>query len=395
MNRVIIVGNGFDIAHGLKTRYTDFIEYFWKNIRTFGKENICTDKVVFWDGVITISRGGYSGSMENIVPLIDGKRWTEIEGILKNIGSKLTIKNKFLKRISRNSNMENWSGIEEEYFNCLSNQVAGASGHYLDDTAYSFDDIKGLNNDLKFIQKALEEYLLLIRSNKKIPSINKVLQSPFKLDDFSQKWRKEILSKASHKYIDSGGVVKPILGNKLKLSVSPEHTLFLNFNYTNTEKLYQKSKLFETIHIHGELCNKKNPMILGYGDEIGEEYKKIELKKNDEYLRYMKSMCYLETANITHLLNFIESSPYQVFTLGHSCGISDRTLLNKLFEHNNCASIKVFYYQWKDKKTGEIKDDYSDIVRRISRHFSDNTIMRERVVSRPSSEPLIPCKTNC
>ena len=30
MNRIILIGNGFDLAHGLKTRYEDFIDWFWE-----------------------------------------------------------------------------------------------------------------------------------------------------------------------------------------------------------------------------------------------------------------------------------------------------------------------------------------------------------------------------
>ena len=29
MNRIILIGNGFDLAHGLKTSYTDFIGSYW------------------------------------------------------------------------------------------------------------------------------------------------------------------------------------------------------------------------------------------------------------------------------------------------------------------------------------------------------------------------------
>ena len=29
MNRLVIIGNGFDIAHGLKTSYKDFINWYW------------------------------------------------------------------------------------------------------------------------------------------------------------------------------------------------------------------------------------------------------------------------------------------------------------------------------------------------------------------------------
>ncbi len=29
MNKLIIIGNGFDLAHGLKTKYSDLIRSFW------------------------------------------------------------------------------------------------------------------------------------------------------------------------------------------------------------------------------------------------------------------------------------------------------------------------------------------------------------------------------
>ena len=31
MNRIIIAGNGFDLAHDLKTKYEDFINWYWEN----------------------------------------------------------------------------------------------------------------------------------------------------------------------------------------------------------------------------------------------------------------------------------------------------------------------------------------------------------------------------
>ena len=30
MNRLVIIGNGFDLAHGLPTRYADFITWYWQ-----------------------------------------------------------------------------------------------------------------------------------------------------------------------------------------------------------------------------------------------------------------------------------------------------------------------------------------------------------------------------
>lgn len=32
MNRLVIVGNGFDLAHGLPTGYCDFIDWYWSGV---------------------------------------------------------------------------------------------------------------------------------------------------------------------------------------------------------------------------------------------------------------------------------------------------------------------------------------------------------------------------
>lgn len=31
MNRIVLIGNGFDLAHGLPTGYVDFINNYWEN----------------------------------------------------------------------------------------------------------------------------------------------------------------------------------------------------------------------------------------------------------------------------------------------------------------------------------------------------------------------------
>ena len=44
MNKLIIVGNGFDLAHGLKTSYKDFIEWYLEKIINSIKESIGSKK---------------------------------------------------------------------------------------------------------------------------------------------------------------------------------------------------------------------------------------------------------------------------------------------------------------------------------------------------------------
>ena len=164
----------------------------------------------------------------------------------------------------------------------------------------------------------------------------------------------------------------------------PDNILLLNFNYTNTANLYLNNKSgFELNHIHGNLDN-PDEIIFGYGDEMDDEYPTIEKRNNNELLKNMKTIRYSETDNYRKMLSFIESAPYQIFIMGHSCGNSDRTLLNTLFEHDNCVSIKPYYYK-KDDGT----DNYIELVQNISRNFTDMKKMRDRVVNKTYCEPLV------
>jgi hypothetical protein len=88
----------------------------------------------------------------------------------------------------------------------------------------------------------------------------------------------------------------------------------------------------------------------------------------------MKSFGYFKTSNYHDLIRFIEADNFQVFILGHSCGLSDRTMLNMIFEHNNCKSIKIFYYG--DEKS----NNYAELTQEISRHFSNKGEMRKKIV---------------
>ncbi|RMZ61337.1 hypothetical protein D1632_00105 [Chryseobacterium nematophagum] len=44
-----------------------------------------------------------------------------------------------------------------------------------------------------------------------------------------------------------------------------------------------KHEYDDVIHIHGELNNKSNPIIFGYGDELDEDYRIIEKLNNKIY----------------------------------------------------------------------------------------------------------------
>jgi hypothetical protein len=356
MNRIVLIGNGFDLAHGLKTNYKDFIDDFWEKKKRGVISNHARRSenyfYIYEDDVIrlqshleftklptdTTARG-----YEWFIDLFCTGKVGIINGIL--LESKIAHKNTFLETISIKNSIQNWVDVEEEYYFALNRCLQSEET----------DAIQRLNKDFLMIKTSLEKYLVTQTKSplSKSFQIEQWIYWPLALDNTPR------------------GPVDKL-----------DNILYLNFNYTSTEKLYIKTS-DKVIHIHGELENPENPIIFGYGDEIDDKYKLIEQKNDNEYLENIKSIKYLETRNYKDLLNFIDSNKYQIYIMGHSCGISDRTLLNTLFEHENCLSIKIFYH-----KRGDGTDNYSDIVRNTSRNFTNKPLMRKIVVDKTSSEPL-------
>jgi hypothetical protein len=64
-------------------------------------------------------------------------------------------------------------------------------------------------------------------------------------------------------------------------------------------------------------------------------------------------------------------------------------MLNQIFEHENCKSIKIFYYQMSE----EI-NDFTDKTYEISRLFKDKTMLRKKLVPLELSRPMPQPKMN-
>ena len=88
----------------------------------------------------------------------------------------------------------------------------------------------------------------------------------------------------------------------------------------------------------------------------------------------------MRNENYRKLNEYLEIQPYLVLILGHSCGTSDRTLLNTIFEHDNCVSIMPFIRTYQD--------DYQDRIINIYRNFTDKKKLRNRVVNKELCKKL-------
>ena len=407
MNRIILIGNGFDLAHGLETSYSHFIDDFWKNKINEIRQNISQNH--YEDNFIVLDKIRHAISYE----VTTFKQLRQYES---DLSLKIKFNNFFLESISDKS-YEKWVDIESEYFSALLKIIT--DGYNIENR------IKKLNEDFESIKLAFENYLknILQKKDQKLglnQKIHSIIYSEVKLNDFSKKGvdclyseelskinsefeniNKNIPNKYNYTYVlayakkqnDDGSVSlneKNFIdlfnskNSEIHLNLGINNMLLLNFNYTPLEKMYLKSTpecryqvYVDSNHIHGEIDNEVNKIIFGYGDEISPNYKKIEDLDSNIALENVKSIKYLDTDNYKKLLEFLDTDKYQIFILGHSCGISDRTLLSTLFENDNCVSIKFFYH-----KVSEDKDNYRNIIQNISRNFNDKKMMREKVVNK-------------
>ncbi|MFY9151586.1 MAG: AbiH family protein [Prolixibacteraceae bacterium] len=345
MNDLYLIGNGFDLAHGLETSYNDFLLWYLKKAITGTNQ-----QYYFEDDLLEI-KGDALCHLKK-----DHKSIKQVLNIFNQQGLSINYKHDFFKKIIKNYSGNKWVDIEYEYYLALIDLYKRLERTGLSNDNNIDKELESLNNCFGLIMKKLKEYL----SNIDIQSVR------------------------GHKLI--GNILTENTGterterNDLERNVGEK--LFLNFNYTSTLDLYSEEFSFfpsDKIYIHGKLNNPDNPIIFGYGDEIDPHYEKIENLNNNEFLKNIKSFSYFKTDNYQKIIRFIEGTgrEFTVKILGHSCGLSDRILLNTIFEHPNCKHIKIFHYE---KSPDE--NDYFEKTQEISRHFkaSSKGEMRMKIV---------------
>ena len=381
MNRLIIIGNGFDLAHGLKTSYKDFINWYWEQrIDNFVYNNtpelkdcLCT---VYITKECEFQSWSSFASHNSYFKNFDSTRkcaGLEFFQFIKENRKYFIIKHTpFFERITNSIETKGWVDIENEYYELLKKN---AGELYL---------CKRLNNQLDFLREKLAEYLNSLPKCKRNNRIFNLMTDIFDPEDFAISSKEQALKDIrGNVYIDLD--IEAIKREPKELQKwIPGQIMLLSFNYTKTVELYNNYNILYN-YIHGEL-SKPNEMIFGYGDELDKGYNDLRDRNENELLKYIKSVKYLETGHYRDMLSFIESAPFQVFIMGHSCGNSDRTLLNTVFEHENCVSIKPFYYVKPDGT-----DTYLELVQNISRNFTNPKLFRDRVVYKELCQELPQC----
>jgi len=81
---------------------------------------------------------------------------------------------------------------------------------------------------------------------------------------------------------------------------------------------------------------------------------------------------------------FLEKKQFEVLVMGHSLGVSDRTMFDKIFESSKLFKVKLFYWELPNGT-----NDFTEKTYEISRHFRNKSRMRLKMVPFDKSEPLV------
>ncbi len=363
MNRLIIIGNGFDLAHGLKTSYNDFVIYYFKQSLISALNNLKLNNnrpynefYHYKDELIEI-KFDIRYNRESYLPIIDNiKKVSELEELYTKLGIEISYFFGVLKKGVANIKEYNWVDFELEYFKEL--------------ILIKFKKVD-VNKKIQELNTHFE-----IFKNKLIAYLKQ------QQDEFTNSQDRLELNTCF-----SEEILEKDVDFKTNGSHFPNRLLFLNFNYTNTLETYvtdcKEQIVSEINYIHGSVNDENNPPIFGFGDEFDKRYKEFEDEGNNELFKHIKSFGYLKTNNYSDLTRFLDSDKFQVQIFGHSCGLSDRTMFKEIFEHENCLSIKLFYHLKEDGS-----DDYTDKTYELYRHFSDKNSMRKKIVDKQKCKPM-------
>lgn len=320
---IYILGNGFDRAHHLETDYKQFIRWLLlRNIQNAFKSNGSFSSKSFGVSFKTLPKNIQSIEELSFEELIDD--------LLNERSFRVSWNNIFLKFLLENKNKSLWMNIEKLYYH----QLKKYAQRFMDDQDI-LDELEEFNKGFEYVKGGLEEYLKM----KVEPEIKNI---------------------------------SPIDGFKRMFNSKTD--LILTFNYTSTINIYfEKGIPFpRVIHIHGKIDGNFNPMVFGYGDEHDEFYSKIESLDENRFFPHIKSFMYLRGEAHTSLMTYLNSNNYVVHIIGHSCGLTDKTLLKRIFDNNHCKSIMLYMHGGYE--------NYVETTMEISRHFSNKQDLRDKVI---------------
>ena len=377
--KILLIGNGFDLAHGLPTSYKDFLD-FCKMVRELYTYPIIDNeynqkKLIDWNTDKTI-KSKLLECYENRKNCFEDKITTqckELDELYDCIKENVWI-NYFLER--EKSIGENWIDFESEISNVV--QAIETLKGYIerDEDVLKIKDTKQktIIYFLKIAKKSLQDVFNLKRIDGFIEDIS------IELDKLIRSLEIYICE-----FVNEIDIIKE--NDDIK-TITPDYVL--SFNYSNTyERIYGQSKEVTYDYIHGKADIENNVdtcnLVLGI-----DEY--LEDDKNDklEFIAFKKFYQRIYKSTDSTYMKWVEQIKkypevnHNLFIFGHSLDKTDRDIL-KLLICNDNVTTKIYYY----RKNKNDKKELGKLIKNLVRIMGQDELI-SRTMGEHKTIELIP-----
>ncbi len=344
---ILVIGNGFDLAHGLPTKYGDFlkfVEVIRQVLNTKGEE-------IDWKDIHLEIKELIKINMENVRNNIFSQEQIWRELLEENFWIEYFLQYPMYQK-------ENWIDFESE----ISNVIQSIDFDMKNNNLKLDDDDSIVSNFYleKFFHKRLPAAVLDFGEDIQVITFREMR------DVLYQDLNK--LTRAFEIYLcEYVGKIESVKISKEIKSLGIDHVL--SFNYSHTyQKLYDKPKKIKYDYIHGESrinsTIESNNMVLGIDEYLNKKskdkeidfiafkkyYQRIYKKTGSEYKNWVDEIANSRYENEVALRErFPKQIPYKKFNskhklyiFGHSLDITDKDVLKDLILNDNVYT--TIYY---------------------------------------------------
>lgn len=360
---ILIIGNGFDLAHGLPTKYGDFLDFckklkkIYTNSSDVSYEDYKCDEMDKWEmneEIKTVLLEAYANRKASRKKHDYGE-FTTSNKFLNEI-SELIFKNTWFEYFlnHRNSMGENWIDLEKEISIII---------RYFDE---ALTELKN-NKDIRLTKK--NQVLIDICSAAKL-SEQEIYCNHASLINFTIFLDEELGNLIHALEIYIAAFVNNIAISKKNADIeNKDIDHVLSFNYSNTyERLYCQGKNIECNYIHGKAENSKGAaacnLVLGIDEFLDDDRKDVDLEllsfkkyyqriyksTGNQYLDWVDKINedYTYSSALNDNPEGTKKTNHTLYILGHSLDITDKDIL-RLFLCNDNIQIKIFYRRKTEK----------------------------------------------
>lgn len=313
---ILVIGNGYDLAHGLNTRYDDFIEY----IKRAAEDDSFIENQSEREFIHKcIESNGFIGYFLNYANAVPG--WVDLERLIREV----------IKYF-------------ELFFRSYYDFIEGRN------ITWNLNDKEALRGSGVRIKNCLLSFSMLYdHVNSYGPIYSKHLMEKYYSEEFGLN-KREILRMLKKQLDEVIELLRIYLKNqmnekresikKIRQIEEIDPSYVISFNYTDTYKAYG-IRPEDVLHVHGSL--NKNNMVLGFNDDDPENLDFIYFKKY--FQRIQKLTGYIDESKMIKITLGFTDKP-KVHFYGHSMDKTDGDMIQKLRAMAN--GFVIYKYDQED-----------------------------------------------